>query len=176
MTPFNGNPTIGLNDLPDPSDYEAFYPFIKGVFSQWHQTPFELDGHQFVTAEQWMMYSKAKLFGDEDRALHILNTNDPSLQKRLGSLVTDFDQLQWDKWKIDIVYRGSYAKFSQNKGAARQLKSTGETMLVEANVRDWVWGIGLGVEDPQVCNPSNWRGTNLLGRILTLVKARFELR
>ncbi len=168
------NPMIVLNDLPAPSDFTSFHPFIKGVFSQWHQTAFELDNHQFVTAEQWMMFSKAKLFGDDDRAAQILQTDDPSVQKRLGALVADFDQAHWDEWKVDIVYRGNFAKFSQNNGAARRLKNTDKAMLVEANVRDWVWGTGRGIDDPRVHNPSDWKGTNLLGGILTLVKMRLE--
>ena len=43
---------IGEADLPLPGAFSAFHPFIKGVFSQWHPTGFELDGRQFVTAEQ----------------------------------------------------------------------------------------------------------------------------
>jgi predicted NAD-dependent protein-ADP-ribosyltransferase YbiA (DUF1768 family) len=30
------------------------------------------DGHLFATAEHWMMWSKAKLFGDNDIAVKIL--------------------------------------------------------------------------------------------------------
>jgi hypothetical protein len=43
-------------------------------------------------------------------------------------------------------------------------------MLVEANPRDWIWGVGLSVTDPQVHEPSQWHGANLLGRILTLIR------
>ena len=158
-------------DLPDPGTYSSFHPFIKGVFSQWHMTPFELVGLHFVTAEQWMMFAKARLFGDEERAAAILATDDPAIQKRLGMLVHPFEQDLWDEWKLDIVYRGNLAKFRANAGAARQLARTGDAMLVEANVRDWIWGVGLAVDDPRLHDPDNWRGTNFLGRILTLVRS-----
>lgn len=164
-------PDLTVADLPDAADFRTFHPFIKGVFSQWHTTPFELDGHRFVTAEQWMMFAKADLFADSVRAAQILETDDPAVQKRLGSLVTPFDQDVWDRWKVDIVYRGNKAKFSQNQGAARQLHATGDTMLVEANVRDWIWGVGLGMDDPGIGDPKQWRGTNYLGRILTLIRS-----
>jgi ribA/ribD-fused uncharacterized protein len=159
-----------MDDLPEPRDYARFHPFLKGVFSQWHHTPFDLHGHRFITAEQWMMFAKAQLFADEERAAAILATDDPSVQKRLGALVGDFDQVTWDRWKLDIVYQGNRAKFAMNAGAGRQLRATEAAMLVEANPRDWIWGVGLSMNDPRVLDPASWHGSNLLGRILTLVR------
>ncbi len=163
-------PGIAEEDLPSPVDFDRFHPFLKGVFSQWHATAFELEGHRFVTAEQWMMVGKAMLFGDAARAEAVLATPDPGEQKRLGQQVTGFDQATWDLWKVDIVHRGSLAKFSQNEGARRQLLATGDAMLVEANPRDWIWGVGLSTDDPAISRPLDWKGSNLLGRILTRVR------
>ena len=170
--PLEGN--VGLiseADLPPVSQFRRFHPFIKGVFSQWHPTPFALDGCHFVTAEQWMMFAKARLFDDDERAKHIIATADPAEQERLGQQVPNFDQDVWDEAKVDIVFRGNRAKFEQNAGALRQLKSTGDAMLVEANPRDWIWGVGLSIDDPRVHRPDEWRGTTLLGRVLTRVRA-----
>lgn len=158
-------------DLPSASQFERFHPFIKGVFSQWHPTAFTLDGVDFVTAEQWMMFAKARLFNDEERARQIIKTADPAEQKRLGQQVRSFDQDEWDRAKVQIVFTGNRAKFKQNAGALRQLRATGDAMLVEANPRDWIWGVGLSIEDPGVRQPDKWRGANLLGRILTKVRA-----
>ena len=36
-----------------------------GFLSQWYESPFEVDGVTYQTAEMWMMVQKAKLFGDE---------------------------------------------------------------------------------------------------------------
>lgn len=96
--------------------FSAFAPFIKGVFGQWHRTPFRLADKDFLTAEQWMMYLKAILFDDADIAKQIAESGDPAVQKRLGQTVRGFDQSVWDRWKIDIVYHGNLAKFSQNDG------------------------------------------------------------
>ena len=167
---------ITENDLPPPREFRTFHPFIKGVFSQWHPAGFELEGRRFATAEQWMMFSKAELFGDEARSAAILATPDPSEQKRLGQQVAGFDPPVWEANKLDIVHRGNLAKFHQNTGALRQLKTTGEAMLVEANPRDWIWGAGLAMDDVAVHDPGLWRGTNFLGRILTLVKMQLSDR
>lgn len=92
MMPFkHSEPMFTANDLPQPEDFVSFAPFLKGVFSQWHQTPFELNDLHFNTAEQWMMYAKARLFDDDAAAEGILSSPDPAVQKRLGQLVRGFD-------------------------------------------------------------------------------------
>ncbi|KEO86650.1 GTP cyclohydrolase [Erythrobacter sp. JL475] len=174
MPDYAAFPSVTEEHLPTADSFDAFHPFIKGVFSQWHMTPFEIEGRDFVTAEQWMMFCKAMLFEDHERAEEIMATDDPSLQKRLGTLVTQFDQTVWDRWKVQIVYTGNKAKFTQNPGAARQLLQTAPAMLVEANVRDWIWGVGLAIDDPRAKQPSEWRGTNLLGRILTYLRSELD--
>jgi ribA/ribD-fused uncharacterized protein len=163
-------PAMTIGDLPKPDDYGRFRPFLKGVFSQWHATAFVVESLTFATAEQWMMYCKARLFDDDDASTAILATPDPSLQKRLGQGVSGFDTVRWDAAKIGIVYRGNMEKFRQNPGARRQLAATEDAMLVEANPRDWIWGAGLSEHDPGLSDAANWRGENLLGRILTKVR------
>ena len=48
--------------------------------------------------------------------------------------------------------------------------ATKEHILVEASPVDAIWGIGLAVDDPQLANPQQWRGQNLLGFILMRVR------
>ena len=166
-----GEPSISEADLPDAAEFRRFHPFIRGVSSQWHRTPFTIEGYSVNTAEQWMMLAKADLFGDALRRSAILATDDPAEQKRLGQQVAGFDQVTWDRWKVDVVFRGNLAKFSQNGGAGRQLKATADAMLVEANPLDWIWGVGLSMDNPKVHEPTAWLGSNLLGRVLTQVRA-----
>lgn len=88
---------IAETSLPDPKSFQSFVPFLKGVFSQWHPTPLQIDDRKFNTAEQWMMFAKACVFADADAANAILKTPDPSLQKRLGQQVRGFDEAVWDQ-------------------------------------------------------------------------------
>ncbi len=100
---------LTAEDLPKPSDYDRFAPFLRGVFSQWHPAGFEIEGQRYCCAEQWMMAAKARLFGDTARAEAILATADPGAQKRHGQAVAGFDSAVWDRWKVDIVYRANLA-------------------------------------------------------------------
>jgi len=167
---FPSSPDVDETDLPLAKDFARFHPFIKGVFSQWHATPFAVDGVDYVCAEQFMMAAKASLFDDGKHALAIMKSDDPATQKQLGSQVEGFDQTLWVRWRFHIVYHANRAKFVQNSGAMRQLQNTRPAMLVEANPRDWNWGNGLQIDDPDNQDPAAWKGTNFLGKILTMIR------
>lgn len=167
---FPDRPDLALGELPSPAAFGEFHPFLKGVFSQWHPTRFVIEDIEYNCAEQYMMAAKAVLFRDLEAAERIMKTDDPALQKRLGARVHGFDEALWTKWRLHIVYQASIAKFTQNPGAQRQLLRTAPAMLVEANPRDWNWGNGLQLDDPANQDPASWKGENLLGKILTLVR------
>jgi predicted NAD-dependent protein-ADP-ribosyltransferase YbiA (DUF1768 family) len=42
--------------------------FWNGIYSQWHLADIVIDGITFNCCEQYMMYSKAKFFGDNETA------------------------------------------------------------------------------------------------------------
>lgn len=148
--------------------------FWGGIFSQWARFDMSIDGIKFNCCEQYMMYSKAKLFGDEDSARLILISTNPSEQKRLGRKVRGFNLEQWSKVCFSIVYKANYAKFSQNPTLKEGLMATADKILVEASPEDRIWGIGMGIEDTGIENPVNWKGSNLLGFALTLVKQELK--
>lgn len=144
------------------------------VFSQWWPCRFELDGAVYTTAEQFMMASKARLFGDVQALEAILAEPDPARCKKLGREVRHYDEAAWAAVRFDLVTRGNVAKFGQDEGLFRYLLDTGDEILVEASPRDCVWGIGLGRNSERARDPRTWRGQNLLG--FALVRARKTLR
>lgn len=62
----------------------AFFWTTKDYMSNWHLSPFTIDGVSFNCAEQWMMYAKAMLFCDTVIAKQILAEPVPREQKRWG--------------------------------------------------------------------------------------------
>lgn len=143
-------------------------------FSQWWPCGFEVEGVRYLTAEQFMMAGKARVFGDEPALEKILSERSPSKAKAVGRTVKGFDAEVWARHRFELVTQGNLAKFSQDEQLRAYLLSTGSEILVEASPRDRIWGIGLGRTDHRVHQPEHWRGSNLLG--FALVRTREILR
>ena len=131
--------------------------------SQWYPAQFTIDGITYACAEQWMMASKARLFGDEVTLKKILAAKDPKEMKSLGRQVRNFNADVWNQEACSLVIAGNVAKFSQNPELESFLLNTGNMILVEASPYDKIWGIGMSKDDPDVRNPHCWKGTNWLG-------------
>ncbi|MFK3983935.1 NADAR family protein [Micromonospora sp. NPDC050397] len=142
-----------------------------GCLSQWAPSPFTVDGLSFATAEHYMMWRKATLFGDRDIAERILAAGHPHLVQTLGRRVAGFDQRVWEAARYDIVRDASVAKFGQHEALREFLLGTGDRVLVEASPLDRIWGIGLAGTDPDALDPRRWRGLNLLGFALMDARA-----
>lgn len=139
-------------------------------FSQWYDCWFEVDGVQYHTTEQYMMASKARLFGDEEVLQEIMTADNPHDYKKLGRKIRGFEQDTWNARKYDIVVEGNKAKFGQNPVLKDYLLSTGEALLAEASPYDKIWGIGLDREAAQKGTVEHWQGENLLGCALMEVR------
>ena len=148
----------------------SVFLFMQGPFSQFHPSHFMQGNHDYVCAEQYMHEQKARLFGDVAMADRILKSDNPHEHKLMGGRVSGFNQEQWDAHKVDIVTAGTRAKFCQNAGLRRRLLATGDSILAEANPKDFIWGIGLSEDDPAAMDPASWQGKNLLGQILMAVR------
>ncbi|AIQ47075.1 GTP cyclohydrolase [Paenibacillus sp. FSL R7-0273] len=151
---------------------EQFTYFYKShsPFSQWFPCSFTVGDNHFNSAEQYMMYCKARLFGDEERSRRILLARIPREQKELGRQVKGFEQSKWELHCKDIVYEGNKEKFIQNEELLQQLLDTQGTTLVEASPTDRIWGVGLTEDDPAIRSRSTWRGSNWLGEVLTTLR------
>lgn len=141
-----------------------------GFLSNWYLSNFTVDGISFSSMEQYMMYQKAIRFHDEKVASQIRNTTDVAKIKQLGRQVSGYDENIWNGIRQIVVYEGLLAKFSQNDHLKRLLKETGNAILAECAVRDTIWGIGLSMKDPDRFDITKWKGQNLLGFALMMVR------
>jgi len=142
-----------------------------GCLSQWWPAPFTVDGLTFPTAEHYMMWRKALLFGDHETAEQVLTAPHPQAAKSLGRQVAGFDRGLWERHRFDIVVAGNVAKFGQHPDLRQYLLGTGDRVLVEASPVDRIWGIGLAADHPHATDPARWPGMNLLGFALMEVRA-----
>ena len=142
----------------------------NGYLSNWYSSCFSQDDISFSSMEQFMMYQKAVCFNDLKIATQILETEDVSRIKELGRLVTGYDDNYWGGIRQIVVYKGLLAKFSQNTDLKELLLKTGDAVLAECAVKDRIWGIGLSMRDPDRFDRSKWKGQNLLGYTLMMVR------
>lgn len=145
-----------------------------GFLSNWYLSPFTLYGQDFSSMEQYMMHSKAVLFGDAKHAEEILATDDVAKIKELGKDVQGYNDVIWNGVRQIVIYEGLMAKFTQNWELRQQLLGTGDSILAECARGDLIWGIGLAMDDPGRFDTGCWHGKNLLG--FALMKVRDSLR
>lgn len=146
--------------------------------SNWYPSKFTAyyDGkpYEFDNSEQYFMFVKAKIFGDEDAALKILlHGKNPRVAKTIGREVKNYDDKVWDEKRYDIMVDACYHKFSQNVDLMNEILSEeyeGKGFC-EASPIDRLWGIGIGEKEASD-DESTWKGQNLLGKALDEVRKR----
>jgi ribA/ribD-fused uncharacterized protein len=156
------------------TDKMYFFHGYQNPLSNWHKCNFKVKGLLFNCMEQYMMYCKAMVFRDYITAALIYKSSSPKEQKALGRIVKNFDEETWVDKREAIVRRGLLSKFDQNRELKEFLLITGHATIVEASPSDCIWGVGLRESDPLIHDPANWRGMNLLGKLL--MEVRNELR
>lgn len=179
---------------------------LGSTFSLYHPAKFEYKGITFSSAGQFLLYSKAKLFGDERTAQKVMNFNDNELiQDFLNGKITaqkiTTDRLKtklWDEyhhkmkdvahevvnyndsiWKIklpSIIGVGIREKYTQNKDLEAHLISCKNKKMVFATPTDTVLGVGLNKEEILRTDPSKWPGENILGNTLTTFRDNYLLK
>ena len=129
------------------------------------------DGYQFSTSEQLFMYLKAKFFKDEEMARRIVDYGyEPRDAKDLGRQVRNYKEEEWSKVRRDMMYKAILAKFKNNPSLKNQLLSTGNKILVEGTPFDSIWGVKIKWSDDRILDEKNWKGQNLLGKVLMDVR------
>ena len=142
--------------------------------SNWYPSKFVLDGITFISAEQAMMYYKAKTFGDGPVAEKILKETSQRKIKALGRQVSNFNEKIWTVVSRPIMVRILSAKFSQNSECRDWLMYPSDAYFVEASPYDKIWGIGLTEDDPLAQDEATWKGENRLGDSLNETRDNFS--
>ena len=142
-----------------------------GFLSNWYLSDFTVDGIKFSSMEQYMMYQKAVVFKDKDIASQIMKTNDVARIKDFGKQVSNYNDTVWNGMKQIVIYKGLLEKFRQNEKLKKALLDTGDDILAECAVSDKIWGIGLSMKDSNRHDIKRWKGQNLLGFALMLVRS-----
>lgn len=144
----------------------------NGYLSNWYLSEFNVSNITFSSMEQFMVYQKAMCFCDQTIAKKILTTHDVAQIKKFGRQVSNYNENRWNGIRQIVVYEGLLAKFSQNLNLKDLLKATGDNLLAECAVKDKIWGVGLSMSDPDRLDITKWKGQNLLGYSLMMVREK----
>jgi len=150
--------------------------FWKGWLSNFWRAPFILEDKRFFCTEQYFMYKKAELFEDTEIAEKILNCTTPQEARSLGRRVRGYNDEAWSKVRERVMYRANLEKYKQNPELKEKLLDPifeGKS-FVEAAAYDNIWAIGISEYDPKCEDPKNWKGLNLLGKILDAIRQNLK--
>ena len=144
---------------------------ILGFFSElnplsnFHPTPFTINGQKYHSSEQYIQHQKCVLFGDKLTEQLILMTSSALECKVLAKDIVNFDASMWKENAHASCTPGILAKFEQHLTLSKLLLSTGSKQLVEC-CKDKDWGMGIPLFDQNVLKQDHWHSQGLLGEIL----------
>jgi ribA/ribD-fused uncharacterized protein len=156
--------------------------FWGGIFSNWNKVNNGITITMYnktvtlPTSEHLFMWLKAMYFEDLEIADKITKTTNPKDAKILGRLVKNFNEEKWKIKREESMYLALNYKLLFDQNFKRELwaERYNDKLFVEASPYDCIWGIGMKEDNPMITNPQNWKGLNLLGKLLT--KLRNETR
>lgn len=148
----------------------------NGYLSNWYMSDFTVEGRTYSSMEQYMMYQKAFLFNDFAIVNEIINTKDVRKIKELGRQVKNYNDVIWNGMRQVIIFKGLFAKFYQNEELKKKLLATGNKVIAECSKEDVIWGNGISIDDEKRFDMNEWKGQNLLGFSLMMVREKIKIQ
>ena len=148
--------------LPDTSPirfYDRGQPYFE--FTNFAEYPIQLDGKTWPTSEHYFQAQKFVGTPYEEQVRNLPRARDAFDLSRRPE-VSQWLRSDWEKVKLDVMYKALLAKFSQHNNLRDMLMKTGNRQLIEHTSRDSYWGDG-----------GDGHGQNNLGQLL--MKVRSEL-
>ena len=126
------------------------------VFSNFYPSQVTVDSKTYPTVEHYFQSCK---FNDEKHKEKIRTAATPARAKELGRTRATPLRDDWEEIKVDVLYEGLLAKFTQHEDLKKILLDTGNAHLVEDSPTDAFWGCGR-----------SGKGKNVLGFLLMAVR------
>ena len=136
--------------------------------------PFTHKGEHFNCSEQFIMAEKARHFGDQEAVMAIMNEEEPAKQKQISKLIKKIDKDRWQASAQEIILPGLIAKFEQCKPCKDMLVKTGARDIIEANPHDCFFGVGVSMHSPTIWDASSYKGKNIMGKMLKVVRGKIS--
>ena len=139
--------------------------------SNFYPSSFEFNGINYHSTEQLIQHQKAKLFGDKHIEHSILTAKSLLECKKLSRDISSFNYKRWVENAKDLCKDDIEAKFVQNPRTMQALLETGNKKLVKCT-KDYLWGTGVPLNDPQCLTEKCWKGQGLQGIMLQEIQKK----
>ena len=146
-------------------DDTVAFPGELSPYSNFHPSPFTINGHTYHSTGQWIQYTKSMMFGDSYTANLILRCDNALEAKKLSHQINGVDHNKWKLEGYEACFPGLKEIFLQNPPLKSMLNTTKPKLLVEAST-DRLWGTGIGLRDVKVLNKNCWSGHGWLSNML----------
>ena len=139
------------------------------TYSNFHSSPFTINGQSFHSSEQWVQYQKALTFGDSYTANQILQRDTALECKQLSYNINGVDKEEWKSVGYELCFDGIREKFLQTPPLLAMLKTMLPKILAEATM-DRLSGTGIRLLDSCALDTGKWSGTGWLSRMLITIR------
>ena len=141
----------------------------NGFLSPFWPVEFTMDETKYFTALQAFEVERARELGNDALRTALLRTRSTNTMRFLTKQVT--------KQPKDV--KGLWLKiftsvFQQHPELKERLLATGTDALVFTDIRPGPSGIGMGPREAGVLDPARWKGENLVGVALELLRIQFR--
>ena len=141
--------------------------FFGGLnpLSNFHTAPFQVDGIEYFSSEQFIQAKKAEYFNDRATYDRITGSSTSLDYKKNSRFIKGFDRSKWEEVAKQVCSPGIKAKFHQNSDLmCTLLNKTGFKRIVECT-NDKLWGTGIPLNRDECLDQSKWTNQGILGEI-----------
>lgn len=159
---------IKMNETFTTSDKVIAFSGTQHPLSNMYPSTLSYQGATYSCVNQFTQFMKADMSNDVSASTNILDSKNPYQMTKIGDKVTK-SQI-WNTRCDEMMSLALELKFTQNKQLGSYLCSTGDKLLVAADVNDVYWGVGLRSKDERCADPDEWQGNNMLGQFLMALR------
>lgn len=141
----------------------------RSIFSNFFPAAIIIDDVEYANVEQYFQHEKATICKADKQARKIMNKSNPWYVKIVGNRIETTEE--WNRDRLQTLYRGIFAKFHQNIPLRQALLNTAGLNLYEATT-DLYFVCGIDLDSPK-WSTGDWPGNNATGKILMKVRSEF---
>ena len=135
-------------------------------------------GAPYKAPEQFMVFWRARLFGDEETAEQAMLETNPLKWPMMSNKVKHKAGVSLDLWTmltLELLMEANWAKFRQHEDIRQRLLKE-KSPLVESNLRPSQWNCGLQDTNPGINDQASWASGcyNLTGWMLDYIKCELN--